>query len=121
MIKIALIIDIKTNAGGGIGMCLTKLNYLKKIKNKNFLIITTYKSTSLLLEKKYKINNIFYNKNSAINRIINFCSKKTNFFSSSFENFLLKKNINKIFFLNNNINNPIRNNYKLFNFFVFNK
>ena len=100
MIKIALIIDIKTNAGGGIGMCLTKLNYLKKIKNKNFLIITTYKSTSLLLEKKYKINNIFYNKNSAINKIINLCSKKTNFFSSSFENFLLKKNINKIFFLN---------------------
>ena len=98
MIKIALIIDIKTNAGGGIGMCLTKLNYLKKIKNKNFLIITTYKSTSLLLKKKYKINNIFYNKNSTINKIINFCSKKTYFFSSSFENFLLKKNINKIFF-----------------------
>ena len=71
MIKIALIIDIKTNAGGGIGMCLTKLNYLKKIKNKNFLIITTYKSTSLLLEKKYKINNIFYNKNIRLESVHN--------------------------------------------------
>ena len=39
MIKIALIIDIKTNAGGGIGMCLTKLNYLKKIKNKIIFFI----------------------------------------------------------------------------------
>ena len=36
------------------------------------------------------------------------------------ENTLIK-NINKNFFLNDNINNPIRNDYKLFNFFVFSK
>ena len=39
MIKIALIIDIKTNAGGGIGMCLTKLNYLKAQKYMYFVVM----------------------------------------------------------------------------------
>ena len=55
MFKTALIIDVKPDAGGGIGMCLSKLNYFRKIKKENFLVVSTYKSTSLFLKKKYKI------------------------------------------------------------------
>lgn len=99
MSKTALIIDIKPDAGGGIGMCLSKLNYLSKIQKENFLVISTYKSTSQLLKKKYKIDNVFYNKSEPVNKIINFISKKISFFSSSLEKFLERKKINKIFFL----------------------
>ena len=44
--KIAIIMDIKIDSGGALGMCLTKINYIKNIGIQNFNIITTYKSTS---------------------------------------------------------------------------
>ena len=99
MFKTALIIDVKPDAGGGIGMCLSKLNYFRKIQKENFLVVSTYKSTSLFLKKKYKINNVFYNKSGPVNKIINFYSKKIRFFYSSFEKFLEENKVNKIFFL----------------------
>ena len=53
--------------------CKEEYEYIKKLSGMNLVVITTYKSTSDLLKKEYKINNFFYNKNSIINRFINFC------------------------------------------------
>jgi len=99
MKKIALIIDIKYDAGGGLGMCLTKINYIKKLNLQKILIVTTYKSTFDYLKKKYNINSLFYKKNLLIPRLINFLSKKIPFLTSDFQRFLIKKGVEKIFFL----------------------
>tara|TARA_A100001011_G_C14222345_1_gene804961 strand:- start:16 stop:1146 length:1131 start_codon:yes stop_codon:yes gene_type:complete len=97
--KIVCIIDIKPDSGGGLGMCLTKINYIKKLKQKKILILTTYKSTSEYLKKKYKIDNFFYNKNLPIFRFINYLSKKIPIIQSHFERFLINNNVDKVFFL----------------------
>ena len=99
MFKTALIIDVKPDAGGGIGMCLSKLNYFRKIQKENFLVVSTYKSTSLFLKKNIKSIMFFIIKSGPVNKIINFYSKKIRFFYSSFEKFLEENKVNKIFFL----------------------
>ena len=75
MKKIAIIVDIKIDSGGALGMCLTIINYIKKTGLQNFNIITTYKSTSDFLFKNHKINNFYFNKNFILNRIINLLFK----------------------------------------------
>ena len=99
MKKIALILDTKVDSGGALGMCLTKINYIKKLSGVNLVVITTYKSTSDLLKKEYKINNFFYNKNSIINRFINFFFRLKISSISSLETCLKKLKIDKIFFI----------------------
>ena len=99
MKKIAVIIDIKIDSGGGLGMCLAKINYLNKIETSNITFITTYKSTSNILSNVYKIKNIFFNKNNIFNKFKNlFFKLKINNYSS-LESFLNSLNINKVFFI----------------------
>ncbi len=99
MKRTALILDIKPDSGGGIGMCLTIINYIEKLSLNNFTIITTYRSTSDLLSKKYNIKNYFYDKNNFFNKFINFIFKYKIVPVSSFESYLKKLKIDEIFFL----------------------
>ena len=99
MKKIAVIMDIKVDSGGALGMCLTKLNYIKKIYPYNIDIITTYKSTSDLLIRKYKIENHYFNKNLSLNRIKNLLYRLKLIKKSSLESYLNKFNVDKIFFI----------------------
>ena len=99
MLKIGLVVDIKLDSGGALGMCLSKIHYFQKIKNKNFIIVTTYKSTFDFLRKNNDLEVLLYNKESKLNRVHNFFSKKFNFLLSNFEKFLNSKKIKKIFFL----------------------
>ena len=66
MIKIGIIIDVLPNAGGGMHMILAICNTLRniKIKNYQFIFITTYLGTKNCIKKETNINSILFNKDS---------------------------------------------------------
>ena len=101
MKNIAIVMDINSKSGGKLHMAISMCKYLKKIKNYNFVYITTFKDVKKILSKELNINSELYEKNNIILRILNRFLKIFNFFSLThpFEFFLNKHNINSIIFL----------------------
>lgn len=112
MINIAVVMDITSKSGGQFHMAVSICNYLKKIKNFNFIYITTTISAKKALDKELSINTVLYNKNNVLIRLLN---KFINTFSfikieHPFNKLLNKKRVDLIYFLNssrliNNLNN----------------
>ena len=75
MKNIAIIIDIYSS-GGKEHMSVSVCNHLNKIKNYNFLYITTYKHTKKILDNKLNTNTLFFNKRSLLNRFKNKVSNR---------------------------------------------
>ena len=95
--NIALIVDIKLDSGGALGMVLSKIDLLKKSKDIKLSIITTYKSLSNYLLKKYKIDNIFFDKNYIPVRFTNYLNNLGLLKYSLFENFLINRKVDEVF------------------------
>ena len=108
--NIALIVDIKLDSGGALGMVLSKIDLLKKSKDIKLSIITTYKSLSNYLLKKYKIDNIFFDKNYIPVRFTNYLNNLGLLKYSSFENFLINRKVDEVFFLSPSYLNMYFNN-----------
>ena len=71
MKNIAIIIDITHSSGGKEHMSVSVCNYLNKIKDYNFLYITTYKRAKKILDNKLNTNTLFFNKRGFLNRFKN--------------------------------------------------
>ena len=109
MIKIGIMIDVLPNAGGGMHMILAICNTLQniKIKNYQFIFITTYLGTKNCIKKETNINSILFNKDSFLNKIYFYLFKKKiiKFFFSilkiknPLESFLTDNNIKLVYFL----------------------
>ena len=112
MINIAVVMDITSKSGGQFHMAVSICNYLKKIKNFNFIYITTTISAKKALDKELSINTVLYNKSNVLIRLLN---KLINTFSfikikHPFNKLLNKNRVDLIYFLNssrliNNFNN----------------
>jgi glycosyltransferase involved in cell wall biosynthesis len=112
MINIAVVMDITSKSGGQFHMAVSICNYLKKIKNFNFIYITTTISAKKSLDKELNINTVLYNKSNVLIRLLN---KLINTFSfikikHPFNKLLNKNRVDLIYFLNssrliNNFNN----------------
>ena len=61
MKRTALILDIKPDSGGGIGMCLTIINYIEKLSLNNFTIIYNFNRNLSILHFEHKIVSSQYN------------------------------------------------------------
>jgi glycosyltransferase involved in cell wall biosynthesis len=112
MINIAVVMDITSKSGGQFHMAVSICNYLKKIKNFNFIYITTTISAKKALDNELSINTVLYNKSNVLIRLLN---KLINTFSfikikHPFNKLLNKNRVDLIYFLNssrliNNFNN----------------
>ena len=100
MKNIAIIIDIYSS-GGKEHMSVSVCNHLNKIKNYNFLYITTYKHTKKILDNKLNTNTLFFNKRSLLNRFKNRIKKLFNFLPLDypFQSFLKKNKVDLVYFL----------------------
>ena len=122
MINIAVVMDITSKSGGQFHMAVSICNYLKKIKNFNFIYIATTISGKKALDKELSINTVLYNKSNVLIRLLN---KLINTFSfikieHPFNKLLNKNRVDLIYFLNssrliNNLNN-IKYIYTVFDF-----
>jgi hypothetical protein len=103
MIKIGIIIDVLPNAGGGMHMILAICNTLKniKIKNYQFIFITTYLETKNCLKKETNTNSILFNKDTFLNKIYFYLFKRK--IIKFFLNILKIKNPLDSYLTNNNI------------------
>lgn len=71
MINIAVVMDVTSKSGGQFHMPVSICNYLKKIKNFNFIYIATTISTKKSLDKELSINTVLYNKSNILIRLLN--------------------------------------------------
>jgi hypothetical protein len=78
MIKIGIIVDVLPNSGGGMHMILAICKTLQniKIKNYQFIFITTYLETKNCLKKEININAVLFNKDSILKKIFFYLFKK---------------------------------------------
>ena len=114
-LNVGVIIDITPESGGKLHMAISMCKYLKQIKEYNFVYITTFKGSKKILNKKLGIKTLLFNKIELKVKILN---RLKNLFSFlpiqySFEKFLIRNNINSVFFLDPS---PLINNFKNINF-----
>ena len=114
-INVGVIIDITPESGGKLHMTISMCKYLKKIKEYNFVYITTFKESKKILNKKIGTKILVFNKIELKVKILN---KLKNLFSFlpiqyPFEKFLRKNSINSVFFLDPS---PLINHFKNINF-----
>ena len=109
MINIAVVMDITSKSGGQFHMAVSICNYLKKIKNFNFIYIATTISAKKALDKELNINTVLYNKSNILIRLFNKLIDAFSFIKIEypFDKLLKKKKIDLIYFLNSSrlINN----------------
>ena len=93
--------DVTSKSGGKLHMVLSICKYLKKIKNYNFVFITTFQNAKTFLDNELEINSLFFDKNDFKNKLFNKIKKKFNFLPLNFPlyNFLKKHDIDLIYFL----------------------
>ena len=99
-LNVGVIIDITPESGGKLHMAISMCKYLKQIKEYNFVYITTFKGSKKILNKKLGIKTLLFNKIELKVKILN---RLKNLFSFlpiqySFEKFLIRNNINSVFF-----------------------
>ena len=109
MIKIGIIVDVLPNSGGGMHMILAICNTLRniKIKNYQFIFITTYLETKNFLKKETNTSSILFNKDSFLNKIYFYLFKKKiiNFFfgilqiKNPLDSYLINNNIKLVYFV----------------------
>ena len=112
MINIAVVMDITSKSGGQFHIAVSICNYLKKIKNFNFIYIATTISAKKALDKELSINTVLYNKSNVLIRLLNRLINTFSFIKIEypFNKLLNKKRVDLIYFLNssrliNNFNN----------------
>ena len=79
MKNIAIFMDVTSKSGGKLHMVLSICKYLKKIKNYNFVFITTFQNAKTFLDNELEINSLFFDKNDFKNKLFNKIKKKFNY------------------------------------------